>query len=176
MKFHTPEWANQKLQNNYIYCRVSPTGLRLLSPMSCHSALGYVSGSTWFRRPVGLNLRNLKGNTQNLTCTGTQGKISNLIGVWVRPTCWSWRVSQRGERQLRLRVLGIDGIHIERHSTAWTLLVVDILAHYCQDLAPLNTLYPSAGMPQAKQLTGWGHSHTHQQTGCIKSSWAHSCL
>ena len=35
--------------------------------------------------------RNLKG-TQNLTCSGTQGKSTNLIGAWARPTCWSWRV------------------------------------------------------------------------------------
>ena len=33
-------------------------------------------------------------------------------------------------------------------------------------------------MPQAKQLTGGKerHSPTHQQTGCLKISWAHSCL
>lgn len=35
-----------------------------------------------------------------------------------------------------------------------------------------------AEMPQAKQLTGWKerHSPAHQQTGCLKISWAHSCL
>ena len=35
----------------------------------------------------------LKGRTQNLTDTQTQGKSSNLIGTWSRPTCWSapWR-------------------------------------------------------------------------------------
>ena len=35
---------------------------------------------------------------------------------------------------------------------------------------------PSAGTPQAKQPTGWEHSPSHQQTGCLKSLWAHSCL
>ena len=28
-------------------------------------------------------------------------------------------------------------------------------------------------MPQTKQLTGWEHSPTRQQTVCMKSSWAH---
>lgn len=37
----------------------------------------------------------LKGHTQILMHTGTRGKSSNLIGSWVRPTCWSWRVSWR---------------------------------------------------------------------------------
>ena len=34
----------------------------------------------------------------------------------------------------------------------------------------------SAGSPQARQPTGQEHSHTHQQTGCLKSSGAHGCL
>ena len=29
-------------------------------------------------------------------------------------------------------------------------------------------------MSQAKQLAGWGHSHTHQQTGCWRTTWAPS--
>ena len=33
----------------------------------------------------------------------------------------------------------------------------------------------SAGTPQAKQPTGWEHSPIHQETGCLKSSWAYSC-
>ena len=28
--------------------------------------------------------------------TGTQGKSSDFIGPWTRPTCWSWRVSWAG--------------------------------------------------------------------------------
>ena len=31
----------------------------------------------------------------------------------------------------------------------------------------------SSGTPQAKELTGCGHSPTHQQRGCLKTSWAH---
>ena len=38
----------------------------------------------------------LQGHTQNLACTRTQGKSSNLIGAWARPTCWSWRILRRG--------------------------------------------------------------------------------
>ena len=29
-------------------------------------------------------------------------------------------------------------------------------------------------MPQARQLVGQGHSHTHQQAGYLKTLWAHS--
>ena len=36
----------------------------------------------------------LKG-TKNLTHSGTQGRSSDLKGAWVRPACWSWRVSLR---------------------------------------------------------------------------------
>ena len=54
-------------------------------------------------RPVGLDCRSstglgetdstLRGCTQGLTCTRTQGKSSDPIRAWARPTCWSWRVS-----------------------------------------------------------------------------------
>ena len=44
----------------------------------------------------------LKGHTQSLTCSGTQGRSINLIGTWVRPTCWSCRVFQGERRQLQL--------------------------------------------------------------------------
>lgn len=30
----------------------------------------------------------------------------------------------------------------------------------------------STGIPQTKQLTGWKNSQTHQQTRCLKTSWA----
>ena len=36
---------------------------------------------------------------------------------------------------------------------------------------PIGT---STGTSQAKQLNGQGHSPTHQQTGCLKTLWAHS--
>ena len=38
-----------------------------------------------------------------------------------------------------------------------------------------QSIAASAGMPQAKQITGHGHSPTHQQTGCLKIPGAHSC-
>lgn len=51
--------------------------------------------------------------------------------------------------------------------------------YYCESshfgsLAPghSNTEQPagaSAGLPQSKQLTGWGHSHTYQHTDCLKT-------
>ena len=39
----------------------------------------------------------------------------------------------------------------------------------------LTACSSSAGTPQAKQPTGWEYSSSHQQTGCLKPSWAHSC-
>ena len=35
----------------------------------------------------------LKGHTQNLTCSGIQGRSSNSKGAYVRPTYSSWRIS-----------------------------------------------------------------------------------
>lgn len=42
----------------------------------------------------------LTGCTQNLTCSRTQGKSSSLIVTQARPTCWSWKIFQRGMEQL----------------------------------------------------------------------------
>ena len=67
-------------------------------------------------------------HTQNLMCTGTQGKSNNLIGALARPTCWFWKDSQRGggEGVAEIHAGDIDsgGSHIWEHSTVWTLLLV----------------------------------------------------
>ena len=44
----------------------------------------------------------LKRWAQNLTHSKTQGRSNNLKGVWVRPTCWSWRASWSVRRHLGL--------------------------------------------------------------------------
>ena len=44
----------------------------------------------------------LGGHTQGLMCTRTQGKSSDFIGAWARPTCWSWKVFLGGSRWLKL--------------------------------------------------------------------------
>ena len=54
------------------------------------------------QKAVGNRDSTLKGHTQNLTHSKTQSRSSNLKGGGVRPTCWSCRVSQRGNRQLEL--------------------------------------------------------------------------
>ena len=85
----------------------------------------------------------LKRCTQNLMCITTKGKSSNLIGTWVRPTCWSEIVSWVGGvgvgEQLWLTlgthtlVVGISGsIHL--HELSWRL------TSWHQDLAPPNSL------------------------------------
>ena len=66
----------------------------------------------------------------------------------------------------------------EECSSTWTLEEADVLLGSSAP-RPGPTQQPvgsSPGRPQAKQLTGWEHSPTHQQTGCLKTSWAHSRL
>lgn len=46
----------------------------------------------------------LKGHIQNLTCTNTQGKSSNLIGAWVSPKCRSWSVFPGGGAGMQLQL------------------------------------------------------------------------
>lgn len=41
-----------------------------------------------------------KGHKQNLTCSKSQHRGSNVKKAWVRPTCWSWRASWRDKRQV----------------------------------------------------------------------------
>ena len=36
----------------------------------------------------------------NLTCSRIHDRNNNLLGAWVRPTCWSWNL-QRGGKQLQ---------------------------------------------------------------------------
>ena len=87
-----------------------------------------------YRRPTGLGEIeiSLKGCTQNLTRTRTQGKSSNLIDAWARPSYESWRVSGRvgvgvggwkGGVGLGLRVAAVhskgtdtSGRHTSEHS------------------------------------------------------------
>lgn len=47
----------------------------------------------------------LKGTHKNFMHTWTQGKSSDLIAAQTRPTCWTWRVSQRGERTQGIRYI-----------------------------------------------------------------------
>ena len=59
--------------------------------------------STWLWRPAGLKCMNstwlgetdftLRGRSQGLTLTGTEGKSSDFKGAWARPLCWSHGVS-----------------------------------------------------------------------------------
>ena len=46
----------------------------------------------------------LKGHGQNLSCSETPCRSSNMTGAWGRPTCWSWRAAQRGRRQLYIYI------------------------------------------------------------------------
>ena len=59
-------------------------------------------------------------------------------------------------------------------SATWTLKVADIwLGSSASRPGPTQKpVGSSAGTTQAKQQTGWEHRPTHQQTGCLKTSWA----
>ena len=68
-------------------------------------------------------------------CTKTQGESSDSIGAWVRPTCWSHRVSWGGRGQLWLtvgtRTLVEEALgNIHWHELSWRL------PFWHQDLAP----------------------------------------
>ena len=56
----------------------------------------------------------------------------------------------------------------EKYSLVWTLLEATIFSP--RPGPSQQSAGSSAGTPQAKQPTGWEHSPTHQQTGCLKSS------
>ena len=58
------------------------------------------SGAWWQElHKTWVNWRNiLRGHTQGSYKLGPRGKSSDFIAAWVRPTCWSWRVSWGGGR------------------------------------------------------------------------------
>ena len=58
---------------------------------------------------------------------------------------------------------------------AWTFFVIALFWNW-NELAPRPGPTSQAPVPSAKQPTGWEHNPTHQQTGCLKTSWAHSHL
>ena len=111
IKSHTTDLSDPRTGEE-LQCRGSPTGVKVLNPTSGSPGWGVWHQEEeppehWALRQVGLNCRNptrLRGNrpllerTPGLTCTGTLGKSSHVIGAWARPTCCSWRVSWgRGE-------------------------------------------------------------------------------
>ena len=57
----------------------------------------------------------------------------------------------------------------------WTFVGIALLWNW-NELAPRPGPTNQAPVLSAKQLTGWEHNPTHQQTGCLKTSWAHSHL
>ena len=73
---------------------------------------GWALGMPGFEGKWGLDTREpkdgrkqrlaLKGHMQYLTYFEPQSRGSNLKGVWVRLTYWSWKSSQRGRRQMGL--------------------------------------------------------------------------
>ena len=162
----------------------------------CHTEIpspGYSTGkrslqSIWLWRPSGLNCRSptrlgekdftLKGLTQNLTCTRTQGKSSNLIGAWARSTCWPWRVSWRGREWLQLtlgtKTLVSDTLgNIQLHEQSWQLISWVISATTWPHLtASMWQCWDTSG-----QTTNWGETQPYPSADKLpKDEKTHSHL
>ena len=110
------------------------------------------------------------------------GRSRNLIWAWVRPTYWSWRVSQKGRKQLcHPGNTAADGSHSGELLSCghWQTPVWDSAwSSFAPRPGPTqqSIRVTSARISLAKQLTGQGHSSAHQHTGCLKTTWDHSCL
>jgi len=80
----------------------------------------------------------LEGNKQGLMCTG-QGKSSDFIGTWPRPTFWLWSASW-GERSPRDGCGSLWGQE-QWWKKYWGVFIDVSSAGGClfsQDLAPFN--------------------------------------
>ena len=137
VKIHTPGCVTHKQEDNQS-CRGSPQGVSDLSPTSGRLREGVLhledeppehlalkANGPYFReiqRNVGNRNSALKECTQNLTCSGTQGRGRNSKETWVRLTDWSWRASWRGRRQLTptLRTQTLAGAIVGGLFYPWT--------------------------------------------------------
>ena len=118
----------------------------------------------------------LKGHTQNLTLSRTQGRSRNLKRSLSQTNCCSWRTSRRGRRQsevtLGTRTLGQP--FWGAHSITWTLVLAStILEFSLWFISPRTSPGPvvcrhQCWMPQVKQLTGLGHSPTHARQATLR--------
>ena len=161
-----------------LYCRSSPTGVRVLNTTSGSLASGSVLGRRsphiiWLWRLVGLEYRRsiglgergstLIGWTQGFICTGNQDKSSDFIRAWTRPTCLAWSVSWGdggeggygslwGWGQWWQRYCGIS-----LHNMEWVLLDTAILAPRPGPMEHLEGI--TVGTAQTKQPTGQEHSY-----------------
>ena len=123
-----------KLENNYISQYSHRRGL---SSMSGSPALGSAirrrwPQSIWLWRPAGLDHRRSTEPVkqrllswkahQGLMYTRTPRKSSDFIGIWLRPTCWSWRISWGSRGQLCLSLESEkQGENTGKCSSTWTL-------------------------------------------------------
>ena len=107
---HTPQWDRYPKVDDP-QTGASPTGVRVLSPRSGSPAQGFYSSGKMsprtfgFWKPAGLNFGNptgvgeietslLKGGHEISHTPGPRVKSSHLTGVWARPICPFWSVSQ----------------------------------------------------------------------------------
>ena len=161
-------WATHKLENNYI-TEFLPQDPEIWAPCQdpqpgvCHWEKELLEHLAW--KPAGLECRSSTGlgEIETLFLEG-QTYLQDLEGL----------LGREGLAVAHCRNKDTGGRGPREYSSAWALLEVTTVAPRTGPTQqPAGS---SAGTPQAKKTTGWEHSLTHQQTGCLKSSWAHSHL
>ena len=164
IKSHTPSpgSATHKLENS-LYHRSSPTGMRVLEPMSGSQAWG--SGIGRSETPEHLASKAVRFEWRNSTELG-KTETSLLEGLSKISCTLGHNYLQVLEDLLGRRGWGgscdlfwdkdTGGAHTEEHSSAWALLEANILV---LRLGPTQQpAGPSTRTSQAKQPAGWEHS------------------
>ena len=114
--------------------------------------------------------------TQGIVCNRTQGKRSNSIGAWARPTCWSWRVSWSGRGWGRVAAahpgdIDTGGRHIGEY--CWWMTYWLISSKTC----PHPTACRQPCWDASGQRTNWVRTQLHPLADRLpKDKKAHSCL
>ena len=83
-------------------------------------------GKIYFKQKSDITL---KWHTQNLTCSRIHDRNNNLLGAWVRPTCWSWNL-RRGGKQLQFTLETISIFYIIAFFSPQLYLAVLVLHCY----------------------------------------------
>ena len=151
-------WVGDSQTGEQLYHWNPPTGVKVLSPMSGYPTWGSGNGRRnshrnrlWrlagfdCRTLTGLGEQRLHSWREHTKLCAHQGRSSDPIGDWTRPTCSCWRVSCRGVGWLWLTV-GTRTLAAEvLGSTSW---------HEPSISPTKEPVAYSARLLQAKQPTG----------------------
>ena len=168
-----------RLDNNYI-TETLPQEWEFWAPCQALQPVGLGLG----KAPGILSFEGLQNLTAGVPQDGGNRGTHSCVHQDPRKKQWFYRsidwtyllvlegpLRRWGIAMAHLGFIDTCGGHVREHSSAWALLEADFLTSrpgpYQQ---PVGS---SAGMFQTTQKSGWG-SPTHQQTGCLKASWAYS--